>query len=214
MTEITTHKKAIFSINKLEFAKDTTKKEWEEIGKKLKQFEGSVQFWIGDWLAFGEKMKFIKNGVRSKLYDEVEKSTGLDRGTLQNYKSIAEKVDPSLRNERLTYSHYSVVAPLPPEKQKMYLEIAERVGITAKGLRQQIQLDKKGGLPASQLHKMSCYLKMKPEVGEWVKTNLPDYDELQVDILNAFLMPTKKILKEHGLYAKEIIIEMIEKIKL
>ncbi len=118
--------------NGLILNEDLTKDEWHDIGGILKTMEGCIQFWIGDWLCHGEK----KWG---EMYKEAEDITGLDNGTLRNMKSVAASVDLSLRSDNLTFEHHKLVAPLPPEKQEKFLELAEKKDMTVSELRQAVR---------------------------------------------------------------------------
>jgi N6-adenosine-specific RNA methylase IME4 len=136
------HQRAVFEKNKLLISNSITIDEWKELGQALRQVEGSVQFWIGDWARFGDKKGFTGKLVDTKVYDELEEITGLDRGTLQNYKSVAERVEPSLRNESLSFNHHVEVAKLPPEKQEQFLSNASEEKLSVRDLRAEIRKEK------------------------------------------------------------------------
>ena len=102
--EIVRFNKVIFEKNKLIIHDDITIDEWKELGRGLKQIEGSVQFWIGDWARFGEKRGFTGKYTDPKVYDELEEITGLNRSTIQTYKSVSDNVESLLRNKDSTLS--------------------------------------------------------------------------------------------------------------
>lgn len=95
--------KCKFEINQLLISDDTTVDEWKEIGRELSFINGSVQVWIGDWIGFGKKRGFYTD---SKVYDELEEITGLERQTLQVYKSVCENVSSLIRIKDLDFSHF------------------------------------------------------------------------------------------------------------
>lgn len=130
--------KCKFDIKSLLISDDTTIDEWREIGRGLSFIGGSVQIWIGDWIGFGKKKGFYTD---SKVYDELEEITGLDRGTLKNYKSVAERVESSCRRDDLSYSHHEEVAKLNPEKQNYFLGKASEEKWTKRELREEIRKD-------------------------------------------------------------------------
>jgi N6-adenosine-specific RNA methylase IME4 len=101
---------------------------------QLNQIEGAIQWWIGDWLNFGE----CKYG---ELYAQAIEA-GANTGTWMNYKYVANRVKTSLRNEVLGYHHHVSVAPLEPEDQKYWLEKAEKEGLSVTALRQAIKHEK------------------------------------------------------------------------
>jgi hypothetical protein len=76
--------------------------EWEECGQVLRRIEGAVQFWIGDWVNYGEK-------AYGEKYDDAERITGLDYGTLANYAWVASKVESSSRDENLGFKVHMLV---------------------------------------------------------------------------------------------------------
>ncbi|HOR83054.1 MAG TPA: MT-A70 family methyltransferase [Bacteroidales bacterium] len=139
--EIVRFNKVIFEKNKLIIHDDITIDEWKELGRGLKQIEGSVQFWIGDWARFGEKRGFTGKYTDPKVYDELEEITGLDRKTLYGYKGISESIESSLRREDLSFSHHKEVASLPREKQEKFLQLASEKDLSVRELREEIRRD-------------------------------------------------------------------------
>lgn len=133
--ELVKYNKARFEKNKLTLDDNLTLEEWKVLGQQLKQVEGSVQFWIGDWARFGDKKGYYTN---PKVYDELEEITGLGRGTIQNYKSVAERTS-SLRNEDLSFNHHVEVAKLKPDQQKKFLDKASEENLSVRELRDEIR---------------------------------------------------------------------------
>lgn len=105
------HKNGLTPIGKPTFT------EWQECGVFIQEAEKSVQFWIGDWLNFGEK-------AWGKKYQEALEKTGLDYQTLRDYKWVASSVPLSLRNDKLSFHHHREVASLPPLQQTHLLSKA------------------------------------------------------------------------------------------
>jgi DNA modification methylase len=110
---------------------DPTYEEWEMCGEFLKQAEKAVQFWIGDWVNYGER----KWG---EMYAQALEATDNEYQTLANYKYVADNVDFSRRRENLSFSHHAEVAKLPPEQQEVFLEKASEQGLSVRELRQEI----------------------------------------------------------------------------
>ena len=73
-------------------------------------------------------------------YSQWLDETGLAYGTLANAAYVARKVKNW--NERLAFSHHTVVAPLPPDEQEQWLTVAEDEELGANELRRRIQADK------------------------------------------------------------------------
>lgn len=137
--EIVRFNKVIFEKNKLIIHDDITIDEWKELGRGLKQIEGSVQFWIGDWARYGDKRGFTGKYTDPKVYDELEEITGLQRQTIRVYKSISENVDSNQRLPNLSFGHHREVASLPPEKQEQFLQLASEKDLSVRELREKIR---------------------------------------------------------------------------
>ena len=76
-----------------------TFEEWQNCGDFLKQAERSVQFWIGDWLNYGEK----KYG---ETYSQVLDGVDYEEKTLRNSKWVSSRVELSRRRDNLSFSCY------------------------------------------------------------------------------------------------------------
>lgn len=95
-----------------------TYEQWRSIGETLLFMATGAQWWIGDWLAYGER-------VYGRTYEEVAAETGRKRATLYNYVWVAKSVDISLRRENLSFEHHKIVAGLLPSEQAKLLSQAE-----------------------------------------------------------------------------------------
>ena len=125
------------SKNKLEFETSLSFNEWKEVGKFLKQVEGSVQFWIGDWLNFGKKK--YEHG----RYNEALKELGYELHSLHQMAWVSDSIECSLRREHLDFSHHKEIASLPSNEQEQWLEKAEEEQLSVRELRTQIKESKK-----------------------------------------------------------------------
>lgn len=139
--ELIQYSKARFKKNELSIDESISIDEWKELGQSLKQVEGSVQFWIGDWARFGDKKGFTGKIVSSSVYDELEEITGLQRQTIQQYKSVADSLDTNLRNENLSFNHHREVAKLSEAKQTEFLNRADEEKLSVRELRDEIRKD-------------------------------------------------------------------------
>jgi DNA modification methylase len=137
--EIVKWHKAKFEKNSLLIDESVSIDEWKELGQNLRQIEGCVQFWIGDWARFGDKKGFTGKYTDPKVYDELEEITGLDRSTIQTYKSVSDNVESLLRNKDLSFNHHKEVAKLPPEKQEVFLQKASEEKLSVRDLRNEIK---------------------------------------------------------------------------
>jgi hypothetical protein len=91
--------------------------DWEAIGKQLKMADAAVQWWVGDWLNFGEK-------AYGEIYAQAIDATEWRYQTLANAKSIAAKIEFYRRRENLSFSHHAEVVSLPPAQQDKLLDEA------------------------------------------------------------------------------------------
>jgi DNA modification methylase len=107
---------------------DPTLEEWVSCGEFIKNADKSVHFWIGDWLNYGETRW-------GEMYDKAIEVTHLDYQTLADDKYIASRIEFSLRNENLSFTHHRVVAPYSPPEQAILLKSAETLKLTAKQFR-------------------------------------------------------------------------------
>lgn len=112
---------------------DPTFEEWKKCGEFLKQAEKSVQFWIGDWLNYGEHRW-------GEMYTQAIEITGQEYKTVRNEKWVSSKIELSRRRDNLSFSHHAEVAQLEPEEQDYWLDKAEEEGLSRNELRKAIKL--------------------------------------------------------------------------
>ena len=86
---------------------------WLAVGDHLKRLEKGVQFWIGDWINYGES----EYGER---YAQAIEETGYTHGALRNMAWVAREIPPSSRDDNLTFSHHRILAGVEPEKRDEY----------------------------------------------------------------------------------------------
>lgn len=98
-----------------------TIEEWQALGGLLRQLEGSIQWLIGDWMAYGERQW-------GKTYEQVEQETGYAYQTLRDYAYVSKAIDLSIRIDKLSHAHHRLVAALPREQQLHWLEQAAANG--------------------------------------------------------------------------------------
>lgn len=95
--------------------------EWEQCGVQLRMIEGAVQFWIGDWLNYGEH-------AYGEKYAQAVDETQAD--TWMVYSHVADKV--LIRIKNLSWSHHREVAKFAdtPDIQRELLEQALAESLT------------------------------------------------------------------------------------
>jgi N6-adenosine-specific RNA methylase IME4 len=106
-------------------------RDWQQMGVWLEKAEGSLHWWIGDWLNYGEK-------AYGEKYTEAMEASRFSYQTCRNDKWVAGQVELSLRKDNLSWNHHQLVAAFPPSKQKQLLAKAEREGLSVAALREVI----------------------------------------------------------------------------
>src|SRR5438045_2803807 len=85
----------VITVTGLALPEDLTFEDWLSIGLKLHQMEKSVQWWIGDWLRFGER----KYGV---MYKHALATTDYKYRTLRIVKYVADRFELFRRRNNLS----------------------------------------------------------------------------------------------------------------
>jgi hypothetical protein len=119
-----------------------TLNDWKSLGRTLQQFECSIQWWLGDWWCYGQH-RYGERKAKLTLKDTLpsENDSPFYRrayGTLMNYGSVAGRVASSRRREVLSFSHHVVIAPLEPDEQDHWLDIAVRDRLSVRKLELEI----------------------------------------------------------------------------
>jgi hypothetical protein len=118
-----------------ELPKSLSADDWVKAGMALIQIEGAVQWWLGDWWAFGDH----GYGERvAALQEEGGPLAGMNFGTVMNYGTVARAIETSRRREVLSFSHHVEVAPLPVKQQERFLNLAERESLSVAKLRKAV----------------------------------------------------------------------------
>jgi hypothetical protein len=98
---------------------EATFAEWHSLGMFLREAQERVQWWVGDWLNYGEKRAW------GEMYTEAVEATGLEEGTLRDLAWTSRQFDLSRRHDNLSFKHHREVAALPPEQADGILDKAE-----------------------------------------------------------------------------------------
>lgn len=100
--------------------KKTTFEDWQSVGPYLERCESGVQWWIGDWLNYGDGKPEWGEG-----YEQAISMFNRDYDTIRDYRDTAKRVQFGERSPNLSWSHHAVVAHLPQEKRAALLAEAE-----------------------------------------------------------------------------------------
>jgi N6-adenosine-specific RNA methylase IME4 len=121
----------------LELPRNLSAEEWALVGSKLSAIHGAAQWWLGDWVRYGDN----KYGEKYAQYID---AIGLDYQTIADAKWMVGKFEFSRRRENLSWSHHREVAPFDPPTQDELLDVAEEREMDRKEFRDYIRLYKQG----------------------------------------------------------------------
>jgi hypothetical protein len=115
--------------------RELTFEEWEQAGKTLQQIGRAWQWWVGDWINYGE----ARYGEK---YAQAIDLTGLGYEAVANAAWVAGAVEPSTRVETLSWTHHRHVAHLDPLAQREWLGRAAEQSLSTRELRTAIAQDR------------------------------------------------------------------------
>jgi hypothetical protein len=92
--------------------------QWEHLGVQLQELAWSYQWYLGDWLLYGE------HNYGEEAYQAVQADSGLALSTLQKAAWVCQSIPLPRRVAELTFSHHERVAALTPDEQEYYLGLA------------------------------------------------------------------------------------------
>lgn len=120
---------------------------WQNIGRSIGFVGAAWQWWVGDWLNFGEEL-FGEESAQAveattqERYSIAERITGVEHGTMMNIRSICAKVARSRRIAGLSFWVHAEVAALEPDEQTEWLKQAVEEGWNRDALRTAIKTAK------------------------------------------------------------------------
>jgi hypothetical protein len=117
--------------------------EWDSyyaLGSFLGELKSRGNFYLGDWLIFGES-------TFGERFAQAGEATGLSEQTLLRVMTICRNVPPSRRNVHLSWSVHACVAGLGAREQKTWLKRAEEHGWGYSELRKAMQAARTDAAP-------------------------------------------------------------------
>jgi hypothetical protein len=121
--------------------------QWASTGRRLGAIGRCSQWWIGDWIRYGT----ARWGER---YAQAARITGYDVASLRNMAWVASQYgDSSLRNDKLTWSHHVLLAPLEVSERMVWLKRAVDERLSVADLRIELHGNKRreqAGLTAGE----------------------------------------------------------------
>lgn len=130
---------SVYSTTALVLPRGLSEEEWENFGYGLAQINDSSNWWIGDWIAAGERAGWGALEAAAQIL-------GKDAGTLSNIGSVARKIKPARRRAALPFSFHAEVVSLEEEIADGLLEFAEKDGWNRLQLRNAVKAEKAPGL--------------------------------------------------------------------
>jgi N6-adenosine-specific RNA methylase IME4 len=111
-----------------------TFEDWVSCGKTLRKIEGSIQWWLGDWWAYGnhaygERVRALEAGLVGDLKFP----------TVHSYGTVARAIGGDRRRSLVSFSHHREVAALPVEQQDRWLDRAESEDLSVHKMRAAIR---------------------------------------------------------------------------
>lgn len=163
-SNLTLSPKCTVSKSGLIFRDDMKFDEWVNLGGKLRFMQGSIMFWIGDWLNYGEHRY-------GETYSQAMDETSYSYQTLANAKWVSSRVPLSRRRENLSFEHHKEVADLEAEDQDLLLTKAEKERLPTKKFRKLVyQYSLRLNLPELTEKQLEEYQKAHPDFEAVQKT--------------------------------------------
>jgi hypothetical protein len=106
--------------------------EWSAVGRRFGEIGRCSQWWLGDWIHYGN----TKFGER---YSRAVKLTGYDMQSLMNMVYVASRFEISRRRENLSWSHHATVASLDVDGQEYWLARALQDKLSVADLRVEVR---------------------------------------------------------------------------
>jgi hypothetical protein len=106
--------------------------EWQGYGSRIGLVSKSTNWWLGDWVRFGQRHY-------DQRYQQASEVTGYDEQTLMNFAYVSGRYEISRRRENLSWSHHAELAPLQAFDQDVWLERAVAERLSVRQLRAQLR---------------------------------------------------------------------------
>jgi hypothetical protein len=116
--------------------RDLDTHEWVTAGRRIGAVCRSVQWLLGDWIAYG-------NSRFGERYSRAARITGYDVQTLMNMVYVASRYPVSRRRENLSWSHHEALAALDPDEQERWLDEAGEQKWSVTDLRMMLRMARK-----------------------------------------------------------------------
>lgn len=116
----------------LKIEREVTEGEWQNFYAVIRRIRSSLNWILGDWLAYGAHRWGEK-------YEALAGFTGLKEKTLREYAYVARHVELSSRLDKLSFGHHQEVARFDADAQRQWLSYAAEHKLSVKQLRAALQ---------------------------------------------------------------------------
>jgi hypothetical protein len=140
-------------------SKDIGLAEWSAVGRRFGEIGRCSQWWLGDWIHYG-------NARFGERYTRAVKLTGYDAQSLMNMVYVASRFEISRRRENLSWSHHAALAALDIDSQEYWLSRAGSDKMSVADLRTELrgkrqalegsETDRGAGQERADAHTLVC----------------------------------------------------------
>lgn len=113
-TNITTNDSP--SLVGMSFQEELPFEEWQEIGRRFGDATKRFSWALGDWLVYGSKN--YRGRVSAELYEQAERTTGIDRASLVALATVCRRIPIEKRIESLSFEHHQAVSSIANEERR------------------------------------------------------------------------------------------------
>jgi hypothetical protein len=106
--------------------------EWSAIGRSLGNMVRASQWWLGDWIRYG-------NAKFGEKYSRAVNLTGYDAQTLMIMVHVATRFEIFRRRKDVHWSHHVELASLEPDEQDHWLEECAAKKLSVADLRSELR---------------------------------------------------------------------------
>lgn len=106
--------------------------EWSAVGRRFGEIGRCSQWWLGDWIHYG-------NARFGERYSRAAKLTGYDAQSLMNMVYVASRFEIYRRRENLSWSHHAALAALDVLEQEHWLSRASADKLSVADLRVELR---------------------------------------------------------------------------
>lgn len=90
--------------------------EWRKIGQRFGEATKRFSWALGDWLVYGGTN--FKKRISSEMFEEAEKTTGVDRASLLALATVCRRIPMDKRIAHLSFEHHQAVASIANEESR------------------------------------------------------------------------------------------------